>query len=88
MEMEPIVASVTRLRRLEIRGFYERKRWGELTGTGYFFTPEYLERWQPSSISMLVSSSVPGITSTPAQSTLERRVLRSAVPDEVLPRRD
>ena len=64
VEMEPIVASVTRLRRLEIKGFYERKRWGELTGNGYFFTPEYLERWQPSSISTLVSSNVPGITST------------------------
>ena len=63
VEMEPIVATVTRLRRLEIKGFYERKRWGELTGNGYFFGPEYLERWQPSSIGMLVSSSVPGITS-------------------------
>ena len=63
VEMEPIVATVTRLRRLEIKGFYERKRWGELLGNGYFFTPEYIERWQPSSIGMLVSSHVPGITS-------------------------
>ena len=63
VEMEPIVATVTRLRRLEIKGFYERKRWGELTGNGYFFTPEYIERWQPSSISTLVTSNVPGITS-------------------------
>ncbi len=32
LEMEPLVATAVRLRRLEIKGFYERKRWGELLG--------------------------------------------------------
>lgn len=64
VEMEPIVATVTRLRRLEIKGFYERKYWGELTGNGYFFSPEYIERWRPSNVRFLVVSNVPGITWT------------------------
>ncbi len=62
VEMEPIVATVARLRRLEIKGFYERKYWGELTGNGYFFSPEYIERWRPSDVQFLVVSNVPGIT--------------------------
>ena len=62
VEMEPIVATVARLRRLEIKGFYERKYWGELTGNGYFFSPEYIERWRPSDVRFLVVSNVPGIT--------------------------
>lgn len=62
VEMEPIVATVARLRRLEIKGFYERKYWGELTGNGYFFSPEYIERWRPSDLRFLVVSNVPGIT--------------------------
>lgn len=62
VEMEPIVATVARLRRLEIKGFYERKYWGELTGNGYFFSPEYIERWRPSNVRFLVASNVPGIT--------------------------
>lgn len=62
VEMEPIVATVARLRRLEIKGFYERKYWGELLGNGYFFSPEYIERWRPSNARFLVVSNVPGIT--------------------------
>ena len=62
VEMEPIVATVARLRRLEIKGFYERKYWGELVGNGYFFSPEYIERWRPSDLRFLVLSNVPGIT--------------------------
>ncbi len=62
VEMEPIVATVARLRRLEIKGFYERKYWGELTGNGYFFSPEYIERWRPSDVRFLMVSNVPGIT--------------------------
>lgn len=61
VEMEPIVATVTRLRRLEIKGFYERKYWGELLGNGYFFSPEYIERWRPWDVRFLVASNVPGI---------------------------
>lgn len=41
---------------------YERKYWGELTGNGYFFSPEYIERWRPSNVRFLVASNVPGIT--------------------------
>ena len=62
VEMEPIVATVARLRRLEIKGFYERKYWGELTGNGYFFSPEYIERWRPRDVRSLVANNVPGIT--------------------------
>jgi len=62
VEVAPIVAVATRSRRLEIKGFYERKYWGELTGNGYFFSPEYIERWRPSNVRFLVASNVPGIT--------------------------
>ena len=61
-ELEPLVVTATRLRKLEIKGFYERKRWGELTGNGYFFGPEYIERWRPSSVGTLVRMNVPGIS--------------------------
>lgn len=61
VEMEPIVATVTRLRRLEIKGFYERKLWGELVSGGTFFTADYIERWRPLRISQLVSEHVPSI---------------------------
>lgn len=60
-EMEPLVATVTRPRRLEVTGFYERKLWGELLGIGTFLTADYIERWQPSGISHLVSDHIPGI---------------------------
>ncbi len=48
VEMEPIVATAERSLRLEIKGFYERRRWGELLGLGEFFTEEDIERWRPS----------------------------------------
>ena len=47
VEMEPLVAVAERSRRLEIKGFYERKHWGELLGLGEFFSEDYLERWRP-----------------------------------------
>ena len=62
VELEPLVATATRSRRLEIKGFYERKHWGELTGNGHFFDTDYIERWRPSSIRTLLVSSVPGIS--------------------------
>ncbi|WP_420614500.1 carboxypeptidase regulatory-like domain-containing protein [Candidatus Palauibacter sp.] len=61
VEMEPLVATATRSRRLEIKGFYERKRWGERTGNGYFFDPDYIERWRPSSVETMVRMAVPGV---------------------------
>ena len=55
VEMEPIVATALRLRRLEIKGFYERKYWGELVGTGTFYTAEDIDRRRPVEISHMVA---------------------------------
>ena len=54
LEMEPLVATAVRLRRLEIKGFYERKRWGELLGLGAFFTVADIERRNPRIISDMI----------------------------------
>ena len=54
VEMEPIVATAVRLRRLEIKGFYERKHWGELLGLGAFYTAADIERRNPWLISDMV----------------------------------
>ena len=62
VEMEPIVATATRLRRLEIKGFYERKHWGELLGLGYFLTADDIERWRPLTVSAFVAMMVPGMS--------------------------
>ena len=47
VEMAPIVATAPRSRRLEVRGFYERKYWGELVSGGTFFTASDIERRRP-----------------------------------------
>ena len=54
LKMEPLVATAVRLRRLEIKGFYERKRWGELLGLGAFFTAADIERRNPWLISDMI----------------------------------
>lgn len=54
LELEPLVATAVRLRRLEIKGFYERKRWGELLGLGTFYTAADIERRNPVIISDMV----------------------------------
>lgn len=54
LEMEPLVATAVRLRRLEIKGFYERKRWGELLGLGAFYTVADIERRNPWLISDMI----------------------------------
>lgn len=54
LEMEPLVATAVRLRRLEIKGFYERKRWGEQLGLGSFFTLADIERRKPRLISDMI----------------------------------
>ena len=54
VELEPLVVSTTRSRRLEIKGFYERKHWGELLGLGTFFTAERIERRNPLRISHMI----------------------------------
>ena len=58
--MAPIVATAARSRRLEIKGFYERKYWGELVGGGTFFTTADIERRNPIRISHLVADA-PGV---------------------------
>lgn len=61
VELAPLVATVERPRRLEIKGFYERKHWGELLGLGTFITAEDIERWRPLRVSDLVSMLVPSV---------------------------
>ncbi|WP_419934931.1 carboxypeptidase regulatory-like domain-containing protein [Candidatus Palauibacter sp.] len=55
VEMEPLVATTTWSPRLESKGFYERRYWGEMLGTGEFITRDYLERWRPLRMSQLLS---------------------------------
>ncbi|WP_420462957.1 carboxypeptidase regulatory-like domain-containing protein [Candidatus Palauibacter sp.] len=61
VELAPLVATVERPRRLEIKGFYERKYWGELTGLGTCITEEDIERWRPLRVSDFVSMLVPSV---------------------------
>ncbi len=63
VELEPIVATATRIRRLETQGFYERKRWGELLGGGTFFTIEDIERRNPLRITHMIADA-PGVRVT------------------------
>ncbi|WP_419949284.1 carboxypeptidase regulatory-like domain-containing protein [Candidatus Palauibacter sp.] len=60
VELEPLVATATRIRRLETQGFYERKYWGELTGGGRFFTVQDIERRNPLRITHMIAD-VPGV---------------------------
>lgn len=55
LEMEPLMATVTRPRRLEISGFYERKYWGELVSGGTFFTEQDIERRRPLHVSHMIA---------------------------------
>lgn len=49
VELEPIRVTVTEVRdrRLELKGFYERREWGEKLGIGHFFDREDIERRNP-----------------------------------------
>jgi hypothetical protein len=60
VELEPLVVTALRDRRLEARGFYDRRRWGERTGRGRFLTAEEIGRRGPLRISHLLAV-VPGI---------------------------
>lgn len=60
VQLEPLVATATRPRRLEVQGFYERRYWGELTGNGTFFTAEDIERRAPLRITHMVADA-PGV---------------------------
>ncbi|WP_419940017.1 hypothetical protein [Candidatus Palauibacter sp.] len=59
--MEPLVATGTRSRRLEIKGFYERRHWSELLGLGTFITAADIERWRSSRVDHVVTNQVGGI---------------------------
>ena len=56
VELEPLVVTTVRSRRLEIMGFYERKWWGERLGLGTFFEADYIERWRPLYIEHLLAT--------------------------------
>lgn len=62
VELEPLVATATRSRRLEIKGFYERRHWGELLGLGTFITAADIERWPSSRVDQVVTNRVVGIS--------------------------
>ncbi|WP_419947916.1 carboxypeptidase regulatory-like domain-containing protein [Candidatus Palauibacter sp.] len=59
-EMEPIVVTAVRPRRLEVGGFYERKYYGELVSGGTFFTLEDIDRRRPVRITHMLADA-PGI---------------------------
>ncbi|MYH09940.1 MAG: carboxypeptidase-like regulatory domain-containing protein [Gemmatimonadales bacterium] len=60
-EMDPMVATATRPRQLEVTGFYERRLRGEMLGVGRFLTAEDIERWQPSTVGRFIEDHVPEI---------------------------
>ncbi len=60
VELAPLVATATRPRRLELKGFYERKYWGELIGGSTFLTAEDIERRTPLRITHMIAEA-PGI---------------------------
>ncbi|MDX1577364.1 MAG: carboxypeptidase regulatory-like domain-containing protein, partial [Gemmatimonadota bacterium] len=60
IELEPLVVSVLWDRRLELRGYYERRRWGERTGSGSFLEAEAIDRLVPAATSSLLRQT-PGV---------------------------
>lgn len=63
VELAPLIVTAVRNPRLEARGFYDRRDWGERLGQGHFFTREDIERSQPVRVTRLVEE-VPGIRVT------------------------
>lgn len=60
LELEPLVATAVRPRRLEVGGFYDRKYFGELIGGGTYFTVEDIDRRRPLRVSHMLADA-PGI---------------------------
>jgi hypothetical protein len=60
IELEPLVVTALRDRRLEIRGFYDRRTWGDRTGLGHFLGAEDIEQRSPASVTSLLRG-MPGI---------------------------
>lgn len=53
IELEPIVVTMVRDPRLEMRGFYERRRWGRDLGLGHFLDVRDIDRLQTNRLSHL-----------------------------------
>ncbi len=60
IELEPIVITAVRDRRLETKGFYERREIGENVGLGFFFDQEQIRQFNPQRITHVLSR-IPGI---------------------------
>jgi len=60
IELEPIVVTAVRNRRLDRRGFYDRKIWAERLGAGEFFLEDQITRRNPIHVSHLARD-VPGV---------------------------
>jgi hypothetical protein len=61
IELEPLVVTVVRDQRLELRGYYDRRDLGEKIGNGVFFNEEEIDRLMPTRVTNLLQW-VPGIT--------------------------
>ncbi len=60
IELEPLVVTVVRDRRLERRGYYDRREIGEQVGNGVFFNIEEIQKLMPSRVTNLLQW-VPGV---------------------------
>jgi hypothetical protein len=60
IELEPLVVTVVRDRRLERRGYYDRRDIGEKVGNGVFFNLEEIQKLMPSRVTNLLQW-VPGV---------------------------
>ncbi|WP_419936638.1 carboxypeptidase regulatory-like domain-containing protein [Candidatus Palauibacter sp.] len=60
VELAPLVATTSRPRRLEMKGFYERRYWAELSGGGTFITAAEIERRNPLRITHMIAEA-PGV---------------------------
>ena len=58
-------------RRLEVKGFYERERWGEAAGIGRYFTREDIERRNPRLMTQMIAD-LPGVRLDCSGSSLSR----------------
>jgi len=58
--LEPLVVTALRDRRLEIRGFYERRTWAERTGLGEMLDEEAISRRSPARVSNILRE-MPGL---------------------------
>lgn len=63
IELEPLVVTAVRDRRLEVRGFYDRKMTSERRGTGFFLDPTAIEARPTASTSSLLREA-PGVRVT------------------------